>query len=277
MLRRILVALDGSPYCERATELALRWAKQVQASLTGLGVIDEPEICAPEPVPIGGGAFKLELEETRLQEARVTIEAAVEQFRRRCQQEGIPCQGLVDVGLPVEQLTREAQRADLVVIGQQTHFRLDGEPGRTVHALLKGPPRPVVVVPEQLPSRKNVLVAYDGSLQASRALWAFCQLGLHALFEQFHVLTLDDDQQRGVLVSRYATEMLQLHGIDATPQVLSLSEGSADRMILRVAEERQAGLLVMGCYGRASLVEWFLGTTTLHVIQQSTIPLFLYQ
>ncbi len=276
MLRNMLVALDGSSYCQQATDLAIRWALALRSNLTGLGVIDEPEIRAPEPVPIGGGAFKWELEETRLKQARLTIEAAVERFRQCCQQRGVACQGLVDVGLPVEQITREAQRADLVLVGQETHFLLDGEPGRTVHALLKAPPRPVVVVPANPPEHKTVLVAYDGSLQASRALWAFCQLGLPELFDQFHVLTLDDNEEHGKLVSRYAVDLLKQHGLDATPQVLSLGR-SADQMILQVAQERQAGLLVMGCYGRPSLVEWFLGTTTLHVIQNTSVPLFLYQ
>ena len=39
MLRSILVALDGSPHCESAIELSIRWAKQLDANLAGIGII----------------------------------------------------------------------------------------------------------------------------------------------------------------------------------------------------------------------------------------------
>jgi len=44
MLRSILVALDGSPWSEAATTLALDWAARFDARLLGLGVLDEPSI-----------------------------------------------------------------------------------------------------------------------------------------------------------------------------------------------------------------------------------------
>jgi nucleotide-binding universal stress UspA family protein len=44
MLRSILVALDGSPWSETATTLALDWAARFDARLLGLGVLDEPSI-----------------------------------------------------------------------------------------------------------------------------------------------------------------------------------------------------------------------------------------
>jgi nucleotide-binding universal stress UspA family protein len=44
MLRSLLVALDGSPWSETATTLALDWAARFDARLIGLGVLDEPSI-----------------------------------------------------------------------------------------------------------------------------------------------------------------------------------------------------------------------------------------
>ena len=276
MLRRILVALDGSRFAESATELAVRWARATSAQLTGLGVIDEPELCAPEPVPIGGGAFKVELDQSRLKEAQRAIEAAVQRFEQRCREQGVACRGLVDVGLPSQQITREAQRADLIFLGQETHFLLDGEPGRTLHAVLKAPPRPVVVVPEQLPQGNAVVVAYDGSLQATRALWAFCQMGLPALFDSVHLLTVHEEEGQGRLIAQYAAELLEAHAVECLPEILAPSQ-AVDQLILHAAQQHQAGLIVMGCYGKASLMEWFLGTTTVNVIARSVFPLFLFQ
>ncbi len=45
------VALDGSPYSESASALAIDWATRFGARLLGLGVLDEPQIRGAEPVP----------------------------------------------------------------------------------------------------------------------------------------------------------------------------------------------------------------------------------
>ena len=58
MLRAILVALDGSPWSEAATRLALDWAARFDARLLALGVLDEPSIDRGEPVPMGAYAYK---------------------------------------------------------------------------------------------------------------------------------------------------------------------------------------------------------------------------
>ena len=64
MLRSILVALDGSPWSEAATTLALDWAARFEARLIGLGVLDEPSIDRGEPVPMGAYAYTKHRDET---------------------------------------------------------------------------------------------------------------------------------------------------------------------------------------------------------------------
>jgi hypothetical protein len=57
MLRSILVGLDGSAYSAAAEELGIRWAQGAGAMLVGLGIIDAPTICKPQPVPLGASAY----------------------------------------------------------------------------------------------------------------------------------------------------------------------------------------------------------------------------
>ena len=58
MVRRILVAMNGSPHGEAATALAIDWGSRFGAELLGLGIVDQPSITGPEPVSFGGTAFK---------------------------------------------------------------------------------------------------------------------------------------------------------------------------------------------------------------------------
>ena len=58
MLQRILIALDETPSGAAAVEWALDHAERMGADVIGLGIIPEPVIRRPEPVPIGGSTYK---------------------------------------------------------------------------------------------------------------------------------------------------------------------------------------------------------------------------
>jgi len=80
MIKSILVILDDSKSSESAKELSVNLAKSYKASLTGIGVLDAPWITTPEAIPLGGVAFKVDLDEQLLevvaptQDVRVILE-----------------------------------------------------------------------------------------------------------------------------------------------------------------------------------------------------------
>lgn len=119
-LRTILVGLDGSPEGEAAVELSLRWAKATGARLVGLGVVDEPTIRRPEPVPMGAGYFKHERDERLLKDARRRVEEFLDDFASRCAENDVPCELLEKVGVPHEQIVVTGQSHDLVVLPRQS-------------------------------------------------------------------------------------------------------------------------------------------------------------
>ena len=68
----------------------------------------------------------------------------------RCAEAKVACKVLEDVGLPHEQIELQAQRYDLIVLGQQTRFHFETQEGYddTVRRVLKNCPRPVDRGPE---------------------------------------------------------------------------------------------------------------------------------
>src|SRR5690606_25571084 len=113
--------------------------------------------------------------ETVLQNERRRIEQILSQFALRCADAQTACREIEAEGAPVEQILHEAQRTDLVILGSETFFEYGSETAdATAEDVLRHSPRPVVCVPKELPDCKNcIVVAYDGSLQAARALHAF--------------------------------------------------------------------------------------------------------
>ena len=73
-----------------------------------------------------------------------------------------------DIGSPHVQILLEAQKHDVVLLGQHSHFDYgwEGKPGETLEKVLQDSPRPVVVVPEPLCVGTSIAIAYDGSLEA---------------------------------------------------------------------------------------------------------------
>lgn len=276
MLRNILVGLDGSPFSAAAVELGIRWAKQFNCQLVAVGVIDEPTIRGPQSVPIGGGAFKNDLEESRLEDARQRVERFLSEFAIRCSREGVACKLLEEVGLPHEQICKEAQRYDLVMMGRETyyHFETQATSDETLRQVLQSSPRPVVAVPEVLPEGKGTLVAYDGSSQAARVLQSFLSIGLAAL-EDLHIVSVHSTSTtEAAKCADRAVEYLGFHGVAARP--VPISAAHPGPAILDKAHELNAQLLVMGCFGQSKLREFFVGSVTRHLLDHSDLPLFLY-
>jgi nucleotide-binding universal stress UspA family protein len=124
MLRSILIGLDGSAFSTSAVELGFRWARQFNAFLVGLGIVDEPTIRESQVVQSGAGAQRGENTEARVEEARRKVAEFLEQFAIRCLEAGVPDKLVEKVGLPCERILLEAQRYDLILLGQQSYSSL---------------------------------------------------------------------------------------------------------------------------------------------------------
>ena len=68
-------------------------------------------------------------------------------------------------------------------------------------------------------------------------------------------------------------ELYKSYGI--TPNLVAQS-GHPDTAVKSYIAENDIDMLVMGADGKKSVCEFFVGSVTQHLIQETTIPLFLY-
>ncbi len=276
MLRSVLIGVDGSEFTNSALELGIRSALRSHAVLMGLGIVDVPAICRPEMVPLGADYYKEKSEEHRLSSARRRVQSFLERFTQRCGEAGVACKGLQAEGDPAEQILAEAQRCDVVLLGRETHFRFATQESAddTLKQVLRNSPRPVVVAPERLRNGESIVVAYDGSVQAARALQAFQSSGL-AAERDVHVIAVGSDPVETAHQADRAVEFLRSHAVATTLHVIA-SRGAIAEALLAQAEILKAELMVMGCYGQSTMREFFLGSVTRTALKESSAPLFLY-
>jgi nucleotide-binding universal stress UspA family protein len=275
MLRAILVALDGSPWSEAATTLALDWAGRFDARLTGLGVLDAPSIDRGEPVPMGAYEYKKRRDETLLADAHRRVLGFLDGFRSRSTAARLSATVLEDIGDPVHHILRQAQRCDVVILGRETHFHFETQdrPDATLGQVIRTSPRPVVVVPRELPEGGGIVVAYGGGREAARTLQTFESLGI-AAGEDVAVVTVHRDRAEAEAVAALAGDFLTAHG---TPHQRCpiVSEAAPAEVLLEEVRRRRARLLVMGAHGHHPLRDLFATSVTRAVLGACPVPTFV--
>ncbi len=274
MLASILVALDGTHYSDVALDLGLEWARRLDAVLVGLGVVDEPTIRGHEPVPIGASVYKLERDEFRLADARRKVEQFLDRFTARCTEEGVSCKALEDVGFPFKEILHESHRYDLVLLGHETHFHFEtaDKADETLWRVLRHESRPVVIAPPELKTGDSVVLAYDESVQADRAMQAFQASGLD-FGEEVFVMCAAPCEEKATCKAEEAVDFLQSHGIHATASTLT-NPKKPGKAILKEVERRNARMLVMGVSKHSTLRDLLLGGVTKKVLRESRVPVF---
>ena len=269
MLRRILIGLGGSDESRSALELGLRWATRRNAEIVGLAIVDDPgtqfidEFVAEESRPATSSARP--------------VSPAHDWFIRRCEEAGVKCLVREAMGSPHLRILAEVQRHDLVLMGQRSHFEYgwEGVAGETLAKLMPACPRPVITVPDVLTGSESVVIAFDGSLPAARALAAFEATGL-GLGQEVHVVSVGPNRQEAAERADRAVDFLTAHGIEARPDPVETDSPPAEA-ILRKVVQAGAGLLVMGANGHPVFREFVFGSVTRSVLKTCSVPVFVFQ
>lgn len=275
-MRSLAVALDETPASDSALDLAVALAGRFEAALMGLTVLDIDYLTAPQPTPIGGAYYKFKSDLARLERAHKQGVRLRERFLKQCAAANVRGKVAMLEGNPSEEVRTAAVTHDVIMMGRDTEFHgeASGALAKTVERILKGQPRPLFVIPTaaKLPSR--VLIAYDGSIAAARALQIFTLLGLARECELHAVST---HPERGVAEQnlKRALAYLQLYGHDCDSHALVSSSDPAQVLTDHVSGVA-ADLLVMGAYGHRGWRETLLGSCTTRLLAQCPTSLFIY-
>ena len=180
------------------------------------------------------------------------------------------------VGMVDATIAREGRLCDLVVLG--------GVDDKATHdyitPALFDTGRPVLLMPaahDDMPrdwNDKTVAVAWDGSLQAARALHN--AMPLIANTEKLIVLTAQESGKAFDLEAESGVmEYLLAHGIHTQVIAVATGQRTVPEALLARAKDLHADLLVMGAYGHSMFREMILGGVTEHMLNKADIPLLL--
>jgi nucleotide-binding universal stress UspA family protein len=143
----------------------------------------------------------------------------------------------------------------------------------TVARLIRENARPVLVTSAGKPTGDTVLVCYDGSVPASRAMPMFVLLGL-AHDREVHLVSVAATKETAGDRLAVANKLFAAHDIPVHLHPTA-ADADAGEIILAEVDALEPALLVMGAFGHAGLRDLFLGSATQTLLHQCDTSMFI--
>ena len=254
--------------------LAFELAVQFDAHLTGIYV--DPVALSPEVISMASTPALYdqmsEEQEIRAQEAKAAFEllsttnSALTNWQRA-------------QGPMYSTLNLHARYCDMLILNQEG----DGDDalalGGFADSAVIETGRPVLVVPfigAAVPLHGKVLVAWNGSREATRAVND--AMPLLKMAEEVQVVCINPhttEEHEAPLPGAELCQHLSLHGVRAVSNVITGANTNNSGVLLSLAADYNANLIVAGAYGHSRLRELVLGGMTLDLLRHMTVPVLM--
>lgn len=283
MTDRILALLDGSIYSESVCHHAA-WA----ASRLGAGV-DLLHVLGRREAPAGdlSGTLRLgartallaelaTLDEQRAKLARAKGRAILEDAQAILEKDGVaPVAARLRQGDLLEAVAVLEPEARAIVIGKRGEAAdfAAGHVGSNLERVVRSAHVPVLVASRTFRPIEKVLVAFDASRSARRAIERMAD---SPVFQGLSVTLVHAGEARPDLAARMdeARARLEAMGLPATTEVVP---GEPEAALKHKVEAESYDLLVMGAYGHSRIRSLIIGSTTTAMVQACRIPVLLYR
>lgn len=273
---RILLLLGETISSHCARDFAANLARACDARLTGLSGIDLSSLSVPMIGGIGASAYQAKLEELRTRQAHEKDERIRTSYAEECAARGIEFSWLSFEGDPPDVFRVASETRDLIVTGHDTAFSVDSPSSlpKLLSNLLLLSPRPLIVCGDEKRNSGTVLIAYDGSVAAMRALQMYALLGLWR-GARLHVASISPEPELAIRRVHAAAEFLRGFEVDCDLVPIETAVDPSEVLRIEIAD-RNIGLLVMGSFGHRGWSDTLFGSTTQRMAERPSCPLFLF-
>ena len=276
MLRKILLLLGETPSSASARRYAIDLAARRNAQLAAFTGIDTSIAERAMPGRIGAASFSAAMQKKVKGKAEGIRNRLNNIFARECAGKDIQFKSSTFEGDPLEAIIAAAEDCDLVITGHDTNFRggVRERPSVLVTDLLMMMPRPLIIASDKLSAEDGVMVAYDGSPPAMRAVQIFALLGL-GLDQCVHVNSINPSCDLAARRVSAASGYLVGHGYQIEKHPI-VSDTNSAKALKKEISSRNIRTTVMGAYGQRGFRQLLFGSTTLALLKNPPCALFVY-
>jgi nucleotide-binding universal stress UspA family protein len=277
MIKSILLAVDGSAFTEPLLQYGVKLAKDFKAFLRVLTVID---IRIFEwAVAIGVEGFAPIIPSSGYQEeSQKLLEQKAEEVLKKTEtilsKSGVDYVLEKESGNPVDVICDKARLTDMLMIGARGEFAKwsDKMLGATLEMITRLCIKPVFITTKIFKDIKKILVAYDGSENASKALSLAAHFASN-LKLPLVIMNVNDSEEEGSVILSEAREYLNAYQIPNLED--KIVPGEPDERIVQVSGDLNADLIIMGSYGHSRIREAILGSTTVQTMRKAAVPVLM--
>ncbi|KLN60201.1 hypothetical protein WH96_13535 [Kiloniella spongiae] len=272
MLKDIQVQIDNTESGQTRLEAALQLsAKFDGAHLVGVHALRTPEAIlhgAPHGVT---GYFPEEIIEQQRNNIKEQAAALKKTFEEKALASGANYEWREHEGREVDIIAFHARFTDLTIISQvkgkfADELEFSG-------SLLMESSLPILAVPNRkLPKdiTKNILIAWDGSAEASRAVRG--ALPLLEAADKVILLSVGLPEEGNISQDDISMH-LRRHGVELEARVVE--SAFPEDIILKTAKEEDIGLIVAGAWGHSRIREMIFGGVTKSLFSNQEFPVLL--
>ena len=284
MVKQIVVGTDGSNESMKAFEQALIIARLIECSIKCVFIVDLRK--TQMPFIYTGAAYEGAYErlyippDSSMRKFYEKLAADLDAFAENCmdscrenaEKQNVPFEAVVKSGYPGVELCDEARSGGLLVVGQRgenAHYKRSIV-GSITEDLVRISPRPMLICPVSRNEINTIVFPYDGSRTAEHALQYYVN-GLRNIADDF-VMVLVGEEDREEHQIEEELSYLKKHNVNV---IVERREGPPSREVLKVAEEKNADMILMGAHGKNKLKDYLLGSTASHIIHRSSVPVLI--
>ncbi|XDA98973.1 universal stress protein [Sulfitobacter sp. LCG007] len=281
MTGRIIALVDGSTYSKSVCEHAAWIARGGDYGVDLLHVLGRREGGAGTDlsgaIALGArSALLAELSSLDEQRAKLAVRrgrAILEDAKALLDPSGLPVSAQLRHGDLIEAICEREGGAEIILIGKRGEAAdfAKGHLGSNLERVVRAVTKPLFIASRAFRPIERVLVAYDGSASAMRAIEHVSRSPLYAGLG-LRVVTVGAATETARKRLGDAAATLSAAGIAADSELLP---GEPEDTLARLVDEGQFQHLVMGASGHSRLRSLFVGSTSLEMIRTCKVPILL--
>jgi len=279
----VLAGIDGSSLTDAVCDYAAWIAQKVDAPLKLLHSIDHhPE--ATDHTDLTGNIgvdsrdhlmdeltqLEQQRSKLRLQQGKQLLQAAKQRVELAGFANPITNQRH---GSLVESLIELENDLRVLVIGVRgkVHDKQPDKIGAKLESIIRSLHKPILVVNAEFNQPERIMLAYDGSQAAEKALGLVANSPLYKGLT-CHLVCVSQDEGKAPLLEVAANKLQLAGGIEVIAKKLTCKP---EQVLCDYQDQHAIDMTVMGAFGHTRIRDWLLGSFTVKMLTHSHKPLLL--
>jgi nucleotide-binding universal stress UspA family protein len=277
--KKVLIAIDGSETSMYALREYIRFSKA-----------ENPSISVVSVIPTYEGDLAATWTNNIVASIKKQCDASLSEAIKIAKEEGITIQALCEEGTIHEKIVdlADMENYDLIVMGKKGLSLIERAfVGSVTERVIGYSRQDILVIPNGAKiGRRNLLVATDGSAYSQAAARKAIEIAIQSHGE-IKALSVVDVTVEFMLRAHevYDTLVAKAKGFSDAIKQRALAagikaealvrDGEVYQVIIDVAKEQQADMIIMGSLGRTGIKRLLMGSTAERVLGHATFPVLI--